>query len=90
MKTTKWDYYKFDIAGHYLSALINGDQSGLSTKEAVEFNHWRDLCEGYAKAGGYTIGHWDCADECDDWGICEVCDKLAMRTSVTLHVYKDE
>jgi len=44
------DYYEETIAGHYLSALINADYSGLSDDEAAELdafmnahNRWQDL-----------------------------------------------
>lgn len=32
------DYYEFNLAGHYLSALINADYTGLSDDEAAELD----------------------------------------------------
>ena len=37
-----FEQYDFSIAGHWLSALINGDYSGLDDEEVSVFNEWYD------------------------------------------------
>lgn len=57
-----FDYYQYDICGHYLPAIINGDYSGLSDAEEAEVNHWLDTLPAEA-----AYGHWDISDECPDF-----------------------
>ncbi len=38
----KFDYYTFTIASHYLSAIINGDCTGLEDEEALDLQAWLD------------------------------------------------
>ena len=38
----KLDYFEYRIASHYLSALVNGDHSGLDDSEEVLFTEWLD------------------------------------------------
>ena len=87
----KWDHYDYRIAEHYLSALINGDKSGMTDTESVEFNAWESQARNTATAAGFTIGHWiDVADSGEDWGICAVSGLFAMRCTVRLMVYKPD
>ena len=85
-----------EIAGHYLSALINGDYSGLNTDECAKFQRWvRE-----AQAG--RSGHWsyyseDAEDENGEpneeerakagehWIRCEVTSLMAMCETVVFH-----
>ena len=87
----KWDHYDYRIAEHYLSALINGDQSGMTDTESVEFDTWESQARDTAIAAGFTIGHWaDVEDSGEDWGICKVSGLFAMRCTVRLMVYKPD
>jgi hypothetical protein len=52
-----WDHYDYRIAEHYLSALINGDQSGMTDTESVKFNAWESQARDTATAAGFTVGH---------------------------------
>jgi hypothetical protein len=45
-----WDHYDYRIAEHYLSALINGDKSGMTDTESVEFNAWESQARDTATA----------------------------------------
>lgn len=86
-----WDHYDYRIAEHYLSALINGDQSGMTDTESVEFNAWESQARDNATSAGFTVGHWaDVADSGEDWGICEVSGLFAMRRTVRLMVYRPD
>ncbi len=51
-----WDYYSFNIAEHYASAIINGDYSGLSDEEEEEINEWLK-----STTPKFT-GHWSITD----------------------------
>jgi hypothetical protein len=85
----QWDHYEYRIGEHYLSALINGDESGMSDTESEEFNAWRIEAEINAEQSGFTVGHWcDVEDSREDWGRCYVSGLFAMRCTVQLMVYK--
>jgi len=45
-------YDTVNIAGHYLSALINDDYSGLSDEEKTEFDEWY---KEYMPSGGTFV-----------------------------------
>jgi hypothetical protein len=48
----KFDYYTYQIGVHYLSAIINGDTSGLSDGENLELDLFLDNLP-------VNNGHWD-------------------------------
>lgn len=63
---------EFTIAEHYLSALINGDYSGMDDAEESDFDSWLQ------SAQNGRLGHWDCATEsnfmrCDVTGLRADC-----------------
>lgn len=41
------DYYTFNIASHYASAIVNGDYSGLDDAEEKELNEFLDNLNNY-------------------------------------------
>lgn len=85
----KFDTYDYRIAGHYLSALINGDESGMTDAESSEFNEWQIAARKTATDAGYCIGHWcDVDGSGEDWGRCDVSGLFAMRCTVQLFVYR--
>ena len=51
----KFDYYTYQIGGHYLSGLINGDESGLSNTEISGLNRFMDELP-------VNNGHFELAD----------------------------
>ena len=58
-----FDQYDYHIASHYLSALINGDESGLSDDESADLQAFVESLPG--------PGHWDCDDD-EHFARCEV------------------
>jgi hypothetical protein len=70
----KFDYYTFNIGSHYLSAIINGDYSGLSDQDETDLNRFMDTLP-------VKNGHFDLIDydgetffsECDVSGLFSEC-----------------
>ena len=88
---TDSDHYEYKIAEHYLSALIDGDETGLEDDEQTQFEQWESRARADAIAAGYTIGHWtEVEDSGGDWGICKVSGLFAMRCTVRLMIYKQD
>lgn len=54
----------YTIGQHFVSAIINGDFSGLSDAEE------HDLLSFLAQVE--TVGHWATTDESDEFGECEI------------------
>lgn len=85
----QWDTFDYRIAEHYLSALINGDQSGMTEDEIAEFDAWESSARQNARANGWSIGHWcDVPDSGEDWGQCNIGGLFTMRCTVQLHVHR--
>lgn len=82
-----WDWYDYTIAGHYLPALINGDDSGLEERECKMLQTFIDNLPEQAKAG-----HWayDNDDSGEDFTICDVCGLYAGCYNVRLMFKKDK
>lgn len=86
-----WDHYEYKIAGHYLSAMINNDFSGMTDEETAEYKVFEREAFDNARADGFIIGHWaDVVDSGENWGLCEVSGLHAMRCTVLLMVYKEK
>lgn len=81
-----WDWYEYTIAGHYLPALVNGDDSGLEPSELEMLQTFIDNLPEQAKAG-----HWayDNEDEGNDFTICDVCGLYAGCYNVRLMFKKN-
>jgi len=62
----KFDYYTFNIAGHYLSAIINGDESGLNDEEQRQLDTFLDNLP-------VNNGHFDAMD-LDNGGSFTACE----------------
>ena len=88
MKT--WDHYEYHIAGYYMAALINRDNSGLNLDEVGELETFIDNAYSNAREKGFTIGHWD-ADTEDSCNVrtCDVSGLYADVTTVRLMVWKE-
>lgn len=85
------DHYEYKIAEHFLSALIDGDETGLEDDEQTQFEQWESQARADAHGEGWTIGHWtDVADSAEDWGRCDVTGLFAMRCTVRLMIYKQD
>lgn len=88
MKT--WDTFDYRIAGHWLSALINGETSGLNDDEEKQFSEWEKKAKQNARDQGFTVGHWcDVDGSGEEWGRCDITGLFAMRCTVQLHVYRE-
>ena len=87
----KWDRYEYKIAEHFLSALINCDETGLEDGEQTQFEQWEEQARADAHNEGWTIGHWsDVEDSGEDWGRCDITGLFAMRCTVQLVIYKQD
>lgn len=77
------DYYEFNIAGHFLPALINGDNTGLENDESKVLdqfaNHWQTL----------KNATWDCLTHHPDLNICDITGLLAATHKVRLYFTND-
>jgi len=82
-----WDWYDYTIAGHYLPALINGDESGLEERECKMLQTFIDNLPEQAKAG-----HWayDSDENGEDFTTCEVCGLYAGCFNVRLMFKKKQ
>ena len=62
----KFDSYTYTISAHLLSAIINGDETGLDDDES-------DSLSDFLANLPAPNGHWDCDDaDYSDFGRCEV------------------
>lgn len=83
----EWDSFDYKIAGHYLPALINGDESGLSDEESEDLRHFEESAQSAARDAGFTVWHWSYeGDYSEDFGRCEVSGLFANRQAVKLMV----
>jgi hypothetical protein len=87
----QWDRYEDSISTYYLSALINGDYTGLPDYERKAFDAWREGWEATAREEGWTVGHWTTNHDDGDeiYGKCSVSGLRSSLADVTLMVYKD-
>jgi hypothetical protein len=76
----KFDYYTYQIGGHYLSAIINGDNSGLSDDENQELNLFLDNLP-------VNNGHFDVMDfdNGTEFTTCEVSNLYSECYEVRLY-----
>jgi len=59
------DYYEHRICGHYVSALINGDYSGLGSAEIRDFDNWFNTV--------HIVGSvYDVHSDESEFALCEV------------------
>jgi hypothetical protein len=72
--TMQFDHYEYTVGTHFLSALINGDESGLTDEESARFAEWVSYQHDSARAAGFTRAmHWAVVgDSRNDFGFCEV------------------
>ena len=75
----KFDYYTYQIGGHYLSAIINGDTSGLSDDENQELDLFLNNLP-------VNIGHFDAMDlDNSSFSTCEVSNLYSECYEVRLY-----
>jgi hypothetical protein len=87
MKTfTPIHYYEYKIAKHFVSALINGDESGLTDEESKQLSDWEQSLPNhyYIKAPQHKV--FAVAEDDDtDFAECEVCGLFADCTTLTVN-----
>ena len=75
----KFDYYTYQIGGHYLTGLFNGDESGLSNAEISELNRFMDELP-------VKNGHFDAMDlDNSSFTNCEICGLYSETYEVRLY-----
>jgi len=80
----KFEEYTFTIGAHYLSALIDGDETGLSDAESEELASWlRHVIETNI---GTRNHHWSPTDNENEFGRCEITGERGAVEGVTLCV----
>lgn len=85
-----WDHFEYAIAEHRLSAMVNGDFSGMDDPECQQYRDFERQAFADAHAMGWNVGHWAPVDGSgEDWGTCEICRLSAMRCTVRLMVWND-
>jgi len=61
----EFDYYQYEISGHYASAIINGDYSGLSNQEETALTLFMANLP-------VNNGHFDVMEDESNFARCEV------------------
>jgi len=74
----KMDTFEYTVAEHWLSAIINGDYTGLSDQEESDLNAWLD-------ANQESGAHWD-TDGYISFGRDEIGGLMADCVSLIQHV----
>ena len=78
----KFDYYTFNMGAHFLSAIINGDYSGLSDQDETDLNRFMDNLPDEFQLRG---GHFDLVEDEGNFSRCEVCGLYADCVEVRLY-----
>ena len=76
----EFEQYEYTICGHYLSAIINGDYSGLEDSEEAELNEFLDSVSEHGN------GHWSVDSEEPDFCTDEVSGLMADCYDCTYNV----
>ena len=72
----KFDYYEYNISGHWISAIINNDYTGLEEREGKQLNQFMDSLP--------VIGHWDINDDNPSFRIDDISGLYSDTYSVKL------
>ena len=78
------DYYKYTIATHFLSALINSDCSGLTDEDERQLNVFLDNLPDDAVNSTHSSWDYGAPFEGTDFARCDVCDLHADCMTVKL------
>lgn len=78
------DYYDFEIAEHFLPALINGDDSGLTSEESTLLDQFADHWQALENAT------WDVLPVGTDYTIDYITGLFAKTNTVRLYYYNDK
>jgi hypothetical protein len=80
-----FDYYTFNIGSHFLSAIINGDYSGLSDQEEANLNYFMDNLP--VKNGHFDLANYEGETFFSD---CEICGFYSDCLEIRLYFPIDE
>ena len=81
------DVYEATISTCYLSAIINGDETGIDDdKEAMQLMAWELGMYEKAKADGAKNWHWS-YDECYNYAKCDITGLFGRVADVRLIAY---
>lgn len=85
-----WDSYDYKVSTYYLSALINGDDSGLEDGDSDDLIRFEVDAHNAARRDGFIVGHWSCeSDDEGDYGTCDVSGLYANIVELKLMVHKE-
>jgi len=77
------DSIEYHISAHYLSALINGDLTGLSDAEEIQLQDFEYQAQQDAPIG-FEFGHFDVPNDYEaDFDTCEVSGLQSQVVPVT-------
>jgi hypothetical protein len=93
------DYFEFNIAGHFLPALINGDDTGLEDDESKLLDQFADHWQALKNATWDCVTHHPdlclkhhpdiCLSHHPDLNICDITGLLAATHKVRLYFTND-
>jgi len=81
----EFDEHEHEIAGYWLSALFNGDYSGLNDKEIAQFEDWEATAQSVGR--GFWAGYRE--DSRTECGVDEVTGLRADTYVVVYHVQQE-
>ena len=76
------DYFEYTLAGHFVSALINGDFSGLNNDECIQLDDWHDSTRQNSFSNVFDV-----VEDETSFKVCEVCGLFAECYTVRQHFY---
>jgi hypothetical protein len=77
------DYCDFNISGHFLSALINDDYSGLTDEEAMQLDQFVDQWQ-------HLSGTFDVLPTGTDFKTCDISNAFSEVYDVRLYFHNDK
>jgi hypothetical protein len=80
----KHEIYTFKMATHFVSAIINGDESGLTDEDCTQLRAFEQNLPRHYHYKTPKVGIWDVIDHGDNFTTCEVCDLHADCATLTL------
>lgn len=77
------DHYDFNISEHFLSALFNGDDSGLDNHESKLLDEFADYWQVLKNAT------WNCNKDYPEFNRCDITGLMANTYPVRLYFTND-
>lgn len=80
----------YDVLSHFIPAIINGDETGLTDYESIELGEFISEAETFAKKRpGYRSHHWSVADS-SGFGRCEITACYGDRETLQLVIMYEQ